>query len=255
MTLAGRIWPVGRSLEIPALGKSQCFEWFKKCKSGDFVGRNEERGRPPKKLEDSKLQALLDEQQHLADQLNVTREAIFIRFKTMGKMGLEHEHFWEPQTKNRPRDGTRYSHRKPESIWAKTTCLRKPSVYSQQTMTELRNLLLVESSPTLRTANYCAKWHVLRYKARKGRQGKWRATALLSCLLLFASTPWLCSKATCSPCGLISVMALCVLTGGRAFGMTDACERMLSKRTNYQEEKKKKLKYDSVYRINRQMYL
>jgi len=33
-----------------ALGKSQCFEWFKKFKSGDFDVRNEERGKPPKKL-------------------------------------------------------------------------------------------------------------------------------------------------------------------------------------------------------------
>jgi histone-lysine N-methyltransferase SETMAR len=74
-----------------ALGKSQCFEWFKKFKSGDFDVRNEERGRPPKKFEDSELQALLDEddaqtQQQLADQLNVTREAVSIRLKAMGKI-------------------------------------------------------------------------------------------------------------------------------------------------------------------------
>ena len=61
-----------------ALGKSQ-FEWFKKFKSGDFDVRNEKHGKPPKKFEDSELQALLDEndaqtQQQLADQLNVTRE-------------------------------------------------------------------------------------------------------------------------------------------------------------------------------------
>ena len=62
-----------------ALGKSQCFEWFKKFKSGDFDVKKEERGKLPKKFEDSELQALLDEddaqtQQQLADQLNVTRE-------------------------------------------------------------------------------------------------------------------------------------------------------------------------------------
>jgi len=72
-----------------ALGKSQCFEWFKKFKSEDFDVRNEERGKPPKKFEDSELQALLDEDdaqtQQLADQLNVTREAISIRFKIHGK--------------------------------------------------------------------------------------------------------------------------------------------------------------------------
>ena len=73
-----------------ALGKSQCFEWFKKFKSGDFDVRNEERGKPPKKFEDSELQALLDEDdaqtQQLADQLNVTREAVSIRLKSMGKI-------------------------------------------------------------------------------------------------------------------------------------------------------------------------
>ena len=52
--------------------------------------RNEERGRPPKKFQDSELQALLDEDdaqtQQLADQLNVTREAVSIRLKAMGKI-------------------------------------------------------------------------------------------------------------------------------------------------------------------------
>ena len=74
-----------------ALGKSQCFEWFKKFRCGNFDARNEERGRPPKKFQDSELQALLDEddaqtQQQLADQLNVTREVVFIRLKAMGKI-------------------------------------------------------------------------------------------------------------------------------------------------------------------------
>jgi len=68
-----------------ALGKSQCYEWFKRFKSGNF---DEERGRPPKKFEDHELQALLDEydtqtQQQLADQLNVTREAVSKRLKAM----------------------------------------------------------------------------------------------------------------------------------------------------------------------------
>jgi len=74
-----------------ALGKSQCYEWFNRFKSGDFDVRSEERGRPPKKFEDSELQALLDEddaqtQQQLADQLKVTRESISIRLKAMGKI-------------------------------------------------------------------------------------------------------------------------------------------------------------------------
>ena len=76
------------------------FEWFKKFKSGDFDVRNEERGKPPKKFEDSELQALLDEddaqtQQQLADQLNVTREVVSIRLKSMGKMGK-----WVPRELN-----------------------------------------------------------------------------------------------------------------------------------------------------------
>ena len=44
-----------------ALDKSQCFEWFKKFKSGDFDVRTEERGRPPRKFKNAELQALLDE--------------------------------------------------------------------------------------------------------------------------------------------------------------------------------------------------
>jgi len=66
------------------------FEWFKKFKSGDFDVRNEERGKPPKKFEDSELQALDEDdaqiQQQFADQLNVTREAVSIGLKSMGKI-------------------------------------------------------------------------------------------------------------------------------------------------------------------------
>jgi len=51
--------------------------------------RNEECGKLPKKFEDSELQTLLEDdaqtQQQLAEQLNVTREAVFIRLKSMGK--------------------------------------------------------------------------------------------------------------------------------------------------------------------------
>jgi len=43
------------------LDKLQCFEWFKKFKSGDFDLRNAEYGRTPKKFQNSDLQALLDE--------------------------------------------------------------------------------------------------------------------------------------------------------------------------------------------------
>ena len=33
-----------------ALGKTQCFEWFKKFKSGNFDVRNKDRGKPPKSI-------------------------------------------------------------------------------------------------------------------------------------------------------------------------------------------------------------
>jgi len=77
-------------LTVIMLFKSQCYAWFTKLKSGYFDVRNEERGRPPNKFADSELQALLDEdeaqrQQQLADQLNVTREAVFIHLNVMGK--------------------------------------------------------------------------------------------------------------------------------------------------------------------------
>ena len=86
-----------------ALGKSQCLEWFKKFRSGNFDARNEERGRPPKKFRDSELQASLNEddaqtQRQLADQLNVTREAVSMRSKTMGK--IQKVGKWVPREPN-----------------------------------------------------------------------------------------------------------------------------------------------------------
>ena len=88
---------------VHALGKSQCFEWFKKFRSGNFDARNEERGRRPKKFQDSELQASLDEddaqtQQQLAYRLNVTREAVSIRLKAMGK--IEKVGKWVPHEPN-----------------------------------------------------------------------------------------------------------------------------------------------------------
>jgi len=77
-----------------ALGKSQCFEWFKKFKSGDFDVRNEERGKPPKKFEDSELQALLDE-----DDSNSTTTRGSIECDTRSRL-----HTFEIHGKN-PEDG------------------------------------------------------------------------------------------------------------------------------------------------------
>ena len=86
-----------------AFGKSQCFEWFKKFRSGNFDARNEDRGRPPKKFRDSELRASLDEddaqtQQQLADQLNVTRAAVSIRLKAMRK--IQKVEKWVPHELN-----------------------------------------------------------------------------------------------------------------------------------------------------------
>lgn len=72
-----------------ALGKTQCYNWFKKFKSGDFEVDNESRGRPPQKFEDAELQALLDQdstqtQDELAEQLQVTRATISKRLNRMG---------------------------------------------------------------------------------------------------------------------------------------------------------------------------
>jgi histone-lysine N-methyltransferase SETMAR len=74
-----------------ALGRSQCFEWYKKFQAGDFDIANQPRGRPLKKIEDRELQKLLDEdpcqtQQRLADELGVTRQTVSLRLKAMGKI-------------------------------------------------------------------------------------------------------------------------------------------------------------------------
>jgi [histone H3]-lysine36 N-dimethyltransferase SETMAR len=74
-----------------ALGRSLCFEWFKRFKNDDFDVRDQERGKPPKKFNDSELEALLDEddtqtQQQLADQLNVAQESVSRRLRAMGKI-------------------------------------------------------------------------------------------------------------------------------------------------------------------------
>lgn len=60
-------------------------------KNGDFDVKKEKRGRPPTKFEDEKLQALLDEvdsqtQQQLAEQLNLSGEAVANHLKAMGKI-------------------------------------------------------------------------------------------------------------------------------------------------------------------------
>lgn len=73
-----------------ALGRTQCFSWFKKFQRGDFDVKNEAHRRPARKFEDHQLQALLDENdsqtQQLADQLGVGQEIISRRLRAMGKI-------------------------------------------------------------------------------------------------------------------------------------------------------------------------
>ena len=59
-----------------ALAEPTCREWSRRFRSDDFDVRNEERGRPPKKFEDTDLQGILDEddtlsQRQMAEMLNV----------------------------------------------------------------------------------------------------------------------------------------------------------------------------------------
>ena len=44
-----------------ALSETMCRDWYRCFKSGDFDLSNKGRGKPPKKIEDAELQALLDE--------------------------------------------------------------------------------------------------------------------------------------------------------------------------------------------------
>lgn len=72
-----------------ALGRTACNEWFKKFQSGNFDVRHEKRGRPRKKGEEAKLQALLDQDntqtlKMLGKVLNVDPATISRRLKAMG---------------------------------------------------------------------------------------------------------------------------------------------------------------------------
>ena len=74
-----------------ALAEPTCREWFRRFRSDDFDVRNEERGRPPKKFEDTDLQGILDEddtlsQREMAEMLNVDRATISRHLHAMGKI-------------------------------------------------------------------------------------------------------------------------------------------------------------------------
>jgi histone-lysine N-methyltransferase SETMAR len=82
-----------------ALSETTCRDWFRRFKSGDFDLDNKERGKPPKKFEDSELQSLLDEddaqsQEQLAEELNVDQATISRRLQALGKIRKEGK--WVP---------------------------------------------------------------------------------------------------------------------------------------------------------------
>ena len=72
-----------------ALAERTCQKWFGRFKSGEFGLEDEERPGQPKKFEDEKLEALLDEdccqtQKDLAESLGLTQAAISKRLKAAG---------------------------------------------------------------------------------------------------------------------------------------------------------------------------
>ncbi|GFV10661.1 mariner Mos1 transposase [Trichonephila clavipes] len=74
-----------------ALSRAQCYRCLETFQNGDFNVRNEERGRPAKKIKDAELRALLDEDdsqthEYPAKQLNVDQSTVSYRLKAMGKI-------------------------------------------------------------------------------------------------------------------------------------------------------------------------
>lgn len=72
-----------------ALSDTQCREWFRRFKNGDFDIRDKERSGQPKKFKDEELEALLQNdpcqsQEQLAAALNVTQASVSKRLKTLG---------------------------------------------------------------------------------------------------------------------------------------------------------------------------
>ena len=81
-------------------------KWFARFKSGDFRLEDEERPGQPKKFEDEKVEAILDEdcyptQEKLAESLGVTQAAISKRLKAAGY--IQKQGNWVPH-ELKPRD-------------------------------------------------------------------------------------------------------------------------------------------------------
>lgn len=89
-----------------ALAEATCRKWFARFECGDFSVEDKQRSGRPKKIDDEKLEALLDEdpsqtQEQFAEALNVTQAAISIRLKAMGM--IQKEGNWVPH-ELKPRD-------------------------------------------------------------------------------------------------------------------------------------------------------
>ena len=82
-----------------AIAYSTCKKWFQRFRNGNFDLHDEERPGQPKKVEDEELEQLLAEdscrtQSELAEELGVTRQAIFKRLYKLGR--IQKEGRWVP---------------------------------------------------------------------------------------------------------------------------------------------------------------
>lgn len=86
-----------------APSQKTCERWFNRFKNGNFNLEDAEHPGQPKKFEDTDLEALLKEddaqtQQHLADALHVSQQAISDRLRALGK--IQKEGKWIPYALN-----------------------------------------------------------------------------------------------------------------------------------------------------------
>jgi len=74
-------------------------EWFRRFKDGDFSVEDKPRSGQPKKFEDKKLEALLEEdqsqtQEELAESLGVIQQVVSVRLRAMGM--IQKQGNWVP---------------------------------------------------------------------------------------------------------------------------------------------------------------